>query len=203
MAIEERFGKLLGHDNPRHSEVDRRYMQSYLRGALPYAIGGTIFTLVTIILVLTHTIDLSKLGKTSAEDLPDLQSRFGYVLKFSTPAVLFIFVCIHWVIHNRVRSPAMDPLYNQEKYITKSNNILQNTVEQFILSIVAQLILVTHLDAEHTLKYIPALSLLFIIGRITFWIGYPQYRSFGMITTMAPTMVVIAYNVYKFFNLYI
>lgn len=71
---------------------------------------------------------------------------------------------------------------------------LQNTLEQAFVAIVAHLVF-------STLMHGPALSLvivataLFAIGRITFYRGYPQgaaARAFGMVTTVIPTMVILA-----------
>ena len=50
------------------------------KSALSHFVLGTIFTVVFTTLVVTHTIDFSKLENTKAEDLPDLMFRIGFVL---------------------------------------------------------------------------------------------------------------------------
>ena len=42
-----------------------------------------------------------------------------------------------------------------------------------------------------SLAFIPAMAVLFVVGRITFWIGYlvfPIARAFGMVLTALPTI---------------
>lgn len=85
-------------------------------------------------------------------------------------------------------------------FFKKQSNILQNTFEQFILSAFAQFILISFLDEVWTLRTIPWINFLLLIGRITFYIGYPMYRAFGMFCGFIPTMGMICVAVYKFFE---
>jgi hypothetical protein len=65
-----------------------------------------------------------------------------------------------------------------------------NTLEQTMLAAIAWLglaVTVTHA----ALAFIPAMAILFVIGRATFWIGYliePTARAFGMVMTALPTL---------------
>ena len=64
-----------------------------------------------------------------------------------------------------------------------------NTLEQLILAAIAWTNLALMVRREN-LVLIPAMALLFVIGRITFWVGYlwrPVARAFGMILTALPT----------------
>jgi hypothetical protein len=66
----------------------------------------------------------------------------------------------------------------------------QNTVEQLVLACIAWAGLVTRLPIADLLL-IPAMAMLFVIGRGTFWIGYllhPMGRAFGMVLTVLPTL---------------
>jgi hypothetical protein len=65
----------------------------------------------------------------------------------------------------------------------------QNTVEQLVLACIAWAGLVIRLPTADLL-FIPAMAMLFVIGRGTFWIGYllhPMGRAFGMVLTVVPT----------------
>ena len=66
----------------------------------------------------------------------------------------------------------------------------RNTVEQTLLAAIAWLGLAV--SAPHAaLAFIPAMAVLFVVGRITFWIGYLVYpiaRAFGMVSTALPTI---------------
>ena len=65
-----------------------------------------------------------------------------------------------------------------------------NTVEQTLLAAIAWLGLAA--SASHAaLAFIPAMAALFVVGRVTFWIGYLAYpiaRAFGMVLTALPTI---------------
>src|SRR3546814_19365033 len=61
---------------------------------------------------------------------------------------------------------------------------LQNTLEQAVLAAFAAMALAT-VDGEAPLSFIVAMVVLFAIGRITFWRGYPRGspgRAFGVVT---------------------
>lgn len=80
--------------------------------------------------------------------------------------------------------------------------VLQNTLEQFVMSFVSQLVLSTWLDASQ-MMIIPIIVVLFVVGRIIFWIGYlnPAHnrtdRALGLPMSWFPTMCMIAFNIYK------
>jgi hypothetical protein len=67
----------------------------------------------------------------------------------------------------------------------------QNTLEQVVLAVIAWLGLA--IRAPHAgLAFIPAMAVLFVVGRATFWVGYllhPTARAFGMTMTVLPTVV--------------
>jgi hypothetical protein len=66
----------------------------------------------------------------------------------------------------------------------------QNTLEQTVLAAIAWVGLALALPRAR-LVVIPAMAALFVIGRLTFWIGYrinPLGRAFGMVLTVLPTL---------------
>ena len=80
--------------------------------------------------------------------------------------------------------------------------MLQNTVEQFIMSFVAQLIFCTWLDASQ-MTLIPIVVVLFVVGRFLFWIGYlipmynRTYRALGIPPTWMPTGGMLIFSIYN------
>lgn len=80
--------------------------------------------------------------------------------------------------------------------------MLQNTVEQFATSFAAQLMTSTWLDASQ-MSAIPIVVVLFVIGRILFWIGYTNParnrtdRAYGMPLTLFPLYAMVGFSVYK------
>jgi len=168
----------------------------------PIMLVSVVFLSSFVYLVMYDKINLSKYGKTKATDLKDLPSKMTYVLQHLTPAVAWIMVSVFIVITRRVGSPAMNPLGGYEHRTEAARNNLTNTVEQTVMLAFAQLILITFIDSATILKVIPALNLLFILGRITFWLGYPKYRAFGFMVSSMPTYATIVYITYRFAKLY-
>ena len=75
----------------------------------------------------------------------------------------------------------------------------QNTVEQIILAGIAWAALSVTLPHER-LVLIPAMAVLFVIGRFTFWVGYvlhPMGRTFGMTLTIAPTLAAYGWLLWR------
>lgn len=75
---------------------------------------------------------------------------------------------------------------------------LQNTLEQAVLAAFAAMALAT-VNGEAPLAFIVAMVVLFAIGRITFWRGYPRGspgRAFGVVTTALPIMGAFAWVIY-------
>jgi hypothetical protein len=68
-----------------------------------------------------------------------------------------------------------------------------------VLAIIAHLALVT-IVAPESIRAVAVLVMLFVIGRLTFWIGYHtsgSARAFGFATTFYPTVAVYAFLVYR------
>lgn len=93
---------------------------------------------------------------------------------------------------------AMNPLSGTEGIVVKSNNILRNSIEQFIVSLVVQVSAITYLTGEEVVRCIPVMNVMFFIGRVSFWFGYPKYRTFGFCLSLFPTGIVCVYVLYKF-----
>jgi len=71
---------------------------------------------------------------------------------------------------------------------------LQNTLEQAFVTIGAHLVFSTLMQGP-ALSLVVVATALFAIGRIAFYRGYPQgaaARAFGMVTTVIPTMIILA-----------
>jgi hypothetical protein len=75
----------------------------------------------------------------------------------------------------------------------------QNTLEQTVLAAIAWAGLALALPHDR-LVLIPAMASLFVLGRITFWIGYllhPLARAFGMVLTALPTVVAYGWLAWR------
>ena len=107
-----------------------------------------------------------------------------------------------WVEATRGLTTAINPL---DKDAEKQNlsgvapQYASNTLEQYLMSSGANLILSTHLSSEN-MHIIPVLVILFMFGRLTFALGYKYYhahRAFGHMITAFPTLCVYVYCVYN------
>lgn len=75
---------------------------------------------------------------------------------------------------------------------------LQNTFEHATLAAFAAMALAS-VEGEAPLAFIVGMVVLFAIGRITFWRGYPRGspgRAFGVVTTALPIMGAFAWVIY-------
>jgi uncharacterized membrane protein YecN with MAPEG domain len=76
---------------------------------------------------------------------------------------------------------------------------LQNTLEQAFVAIGLHLVFST-LYAGAALSLVLVAVVLFTVGRVTFYRGYPQgaaARAFGMVTTVLPTIVILALCLFR------
>lgn len=119
--------------------------------------------------------------------------QLAYALKTELPVLFWLAGALRAVSGARFNSPAdirgsafAPPSPRLEVRVA----VLQNSLEQTVLFIGAHLILASVLrDAE--LVLLPAMVLLYLVGRIFFAAGYARGasgRSFGMALTAAPTI---------------
>lgn len=118
--------------------------------------------------------------------------RLQYVLR----ADLLVFAWLLASIANVARARFLSPTDIDGSGLTGSGPkmsidvaVLQNTLEQVVLAVGAHIGLAAAGPEEVT--WIPALTLLFCVGRAAFWIGYKggaAHRAFGFATTFYPTI---------------
>lgn len=126
--------------------------------------------------------------------------RLVFTFRWLFVSSLSILFALFGVLKVRGTSNAVDPINGGSENLTEvPNRILRNTVEQYFLHMAGLLMLATILEPS-SLKAIPILVGLFLLGRFTFWFGYtrsPFNRSFGFMTTLVPTLVMYGYCVYR------
>lgn len=74
-----------------------------------------------------------------------------------------------------------------------------NTLEQVVLAAIAWCGLAVMLPHQRLLV-IPAMAWVFVVGRLTFWVGYlihPMGRDFGMTLTVFPTLLAYAWLTWR------
>lgn len=101
-------------------------------------------------------------------------SRLVLAVKCSCVAVLFCLVMgIEAVAHERLNSPAFDPLAGYETQRLRVNlRYLQNTLEQLAVFLPGLFGLAIYCEGGSAVRAVPATTLVWILARIAFWVGY-------------------------------
>ena len=122
----------------------------------------------------------------------ELPQRLAFVLQADLFIFLWVVVGIRMVAKGRFysavdnRGSAYGP---PSPKLAVRVAFLQNTLEQAVTAMGAHLALATLLSGP-MLALVPAAVVLFAVGRVTFFIGYPKGaggRAFGIATTAIPT----------------
>ena len=128
--------------------------------------------------------------------LHSLQDRLTFAIRLQLPGLLTLLISVLHVVLVRYRGGAK--LSNSDANLQLARQILSNTLEQLLLSAGSQIILATYLP-EDRLKILPLIAVTFLLGRLTFLIGYlvaPHWRSFGFVLTIIPTIGALGYDLY-------
>jgi hypothetical protein len=122
--------------------------------------------------------------------MDSLGARIAYALKCVAVAVLFTLVMgIEAVAHERLRSPAFDPLQGYETRRMRVNQrYLQNTLEQTVIFLVGLPALALYMEDGSAMGAVLASTVVWIGGRLAFWAGY--HRSAAMRGLGAPSMLL-------------
>ncbi|QIE25765.1 hypothetical protein SBC1_49620 (plasmid) [Caballeronia sp. SBC1] len=124
-------------------------------------------------------------------------ARLVFALKCCCFAILFCFLTgIEAVAHERLRSPAIDPLSGYEtRRLTINLRYLQHTLEQLVLFVPGLFALAFYCDNGHSMRAVLATTVVWIATRFAFWIGYhygSQHRAIGA-PGMMQSMLVLLY----------
>ncbi|XP_063425580.1 uncharacterized protein LOC134709344 [Mytilus trossulus] len=142
------------------------------------------------------------LEKSIPLDTSELTSpinRLTYTIRWLFLSSTTILFAMFGVLNVRGKTDAIDPLNGgSENLVELPNRILRNTTEQFIIHASAVLTLSTFMD-ENSMRNIPLLVILFILGRLFYALGYSSAaskRSFGFSMTFMPTLGTYGYCTY-------
>jgi uncharacterized MAPEG superfamily protein len=122
--------------------------------------------------------------------MENLASRLVFSLKCWCVAVLFTLVMgIEAVAHERLSSPAFDPLARFETRRLKVNErYLQNTLEQTVVFAAALFGLAAYCPTGSAMRAVVATTVVWVLARFAFWAGY--HRSVAMRGLGAPGMAL-------------
>lgn len=123
--------------------------------------------------------------------------RLAYAAAWLLPISILLFVMTLAVGMARFWSPGIDPTANADnRFIDISRRVLTNTVEQSLIFVLAALAMSAVTPAGQ-LGFLGALTILFVIARLVFWIGYlrsPFYRYAGFVLTAEINVVIIVWT---------
>jgi hypothetical protein len=160
---------------------------------------GAIATAIPIALAIWLAIDLWAPPIAGMKGLP---ARLAFAIKCAAAAVLFSLVLgVEAVAHERLASPAFDPLVGYETRRLKVNQqYLQNTLEQTVVFVAGLFGLAVYATGGDGMRAVEATTIVWVLARFAFWIGY--HRSAAMrglgAPGMAMSMIVLIYVVGRF-----
>ncbi len=122
--------------------------------------------------------------------MESLAARMIFALKCCCAATLFCFVTgIEAVAHERLQSPAFDPLQGVETRRLRVNlRYLQNTLEQLVVFAVGLFGLAAYAEGGDAMRSVLATTIVWVLARFAFWIGY--HKSAAMRGLGAPGMAL-------------
>lgn len=155
--------------------------------------------IVTLLLYYSLNGKISILQPAKPWSPQSFGSKLELTARYWTLPIFWLTFNVLTVISRRMIHPtALNPLGLGEKFTQREKNILINSIEQVVISIIAQISMLTYLEGEQVTRVIPMVNSLFLIGRITFWLGYPFYRTFGFIFTFFPSLLMVFFSLYRF-----
>lgn len=133
--------------------------------------------------------------------MDSLGGRMVFALKCSCLAVLFCLVTgVEAVAHERLSSPAFDPLSGFEtRRLRVNQRYLQNTLEQILVFVAGLFGLAVYCPDGSAMRAVLATTIVWILARFAFWIGYHQsaaMRGLGA-PGMALSMIVLLYVAFR------
>ncbi len=120
----------------------------------------------------------------------ELSARMIVTLKCVAVATLFTLVAgVEAVAHERFQTAAFDPLAGHQTQRLRVNlRYLQNTLEQIVVFSVGLFGTAAYLTTGESMRAIPATTIVWILNRFAFWIGY--HKSSAMRGLGAPSMAI-------------
>lgn len=126
------------------------------------------------------------------------ENRLKLTIQLTFLDLIPLIFSIFSVIRIRMRTVAMNPLDPRgHLLVEKQQNILRNTVEQLMIKLIISLNLSIILHHDEFIL-LPIFTFLFLVGRLTFAIGYPFYRSFGISMNILASIIFACFISYRF-----
>jgi len=168
-------------------------VQSHIRGAVITA---------TSLALIASTISYVYIP-WNLPSMPLTSDRLVFTLQWNALSVGFILLLVMHIGNTRFFTSQSNPFSMVDlDRVDIHCRVLNNSVEQFLVSFVLQLVFTTWISKEQ-MKIIPIIVILFVVGRILFWRGYlnPAYgytnRAYGLPLTVFPSVAMLGYCTYR------
>ena len=158
---------------------------------IPQGIFGMLFTSISFYIGYYHGDFI--LPTTGAGNM-HLSARLAYALCCSFPMLLSLYAGVQVIGTKRALTGAVNPLAGNERLVQVDKNYLTNTLEQFVLGLTFMLIVAAYADSPQVLRLLPLYSAVFMIARISFWVGYsisPFYRTTGISMSFCSSYIML------------
>ena len=194
-----------GRGGGRKSPMGARHAAAAQPFSMATKVGAATGILAGVLAVLlpgywAYVGRLMMLQPSTAPELLTYAHRLMFTVRYWALPLSWLLVNCHLVVLSRILSPAMNPLSNNEHIIVSVKNVFTNSIEQFLLSAGAQMLLIAYVSEQQVASLIPLINLLHLFGRVLFWLFYPRLRSFGFVLTFLPTNIAIGYGLYMLFS---
>jgi hypothetical protein len=178
--------------------TDETVSKQIRRASIGTVIGVVFVAILCFVVLDDKYLNINISGKINIFQMSTYWHKLEFVLCYQTLGISWILFNMFYVISKRCKSEAINPMSGNEELTQMARNIMSNSLEQFIMSSFAQIISISFVEANILIKIIPLINFLFIFGRLTFFLGYPKYRTFGFLCTAIPNTLLINYNLIKF-----
>jgi hypothetical protein len=179
---------------PDDSTQDYTLFQKHMAGVA--MLSALVVVFITV--VLAYRGNLRILPPRDPVHISTFSSKLEFTARYWILGLVWLYISMHLVVMKRITTRAANPLSGNENLVAASVKVFTNSIEQFVISVVGQVTLITFLESEKIITLIPLINVMYLIGRIFFWIGYPKFRSFGMTVTMFPISLSIYFALYRF-----
>ena len=128
----------------------------------------------------------------------ELSAKVAYTLRCFVFLATFLGVAIGLTGRNRAKVGAQNPLSGNEAAMELHKKRLSNSLEQTCIYVMMALLLATLLEREE-MKYVFLSMILFLVGRVLFWVGYgihPAYRKAGNVVTFGTALTSLLLSTY-------
>jgi uncharacterized MAPEG superfamily protein len=130
----------------------------------------------------------------------DAGERLAFAVKWMALAAAPLFLVIMAIGNARFKSDAIDPTaHREDRPMIINGRVAENTLQQFVLFSAAALA-VTATSRGDELSIVSGATVVFVIARFAFWIGYridPLYRAAGFASTAYLNIILFSIAIWR------